>query len=178
MCGIQYSQMDQYMIYLFRSMIILLGLTLGSTYFGTVGYTLLFLRKNIPQNQRYKKRSNNFYRFAILYSGFYLGGTIFVNIFTMVGGLNCEYHYNQKLQVFYSLGDIFQCCFYICIPIIRVQDPYTKATIKKIFFKKAKVQGQKNNSTSSDSFSSQIQDLDLSEIQLKSIDSQTTPLRD
>lgn len=114
------------------SYVIIIGYTMMLLFYIGVGtYSIVYIRKNVPQH--YKEKARRFVRFSILYFTAYVLLTFFTYSMQLLGSFGCQNLWNVNLDVIYGFTSFFDVLTIITFPIIRVQDPYTNRVLRKVF---------------------------------------------
>ncbi|CAK85804.1 unnamed protein product (macronuclear) [Paramecium tetraurelia] len=123
-CSIVTSLLADYVITLGYTLTILIYISIG-------GYSIYYIKKNIPN--QYKERAQKFLKFSIIYFLTYLILIFAAQLVELLASLSCTYQWNMNLNAMYDTAAFFDIMILILLPIIRVNDPYTKRILLKMF---------------------------------------------
>ncbi|CAD8098750.1 unnamed protein product [Paramecium sonneborni] len=128
-CSIVTSLLADYVITLGYTLTILIYISIG-------GYSIYYIKKNIPN--QYKERAQKFLKFSFIYFLTYLILIISAQLVELLASLSCTYQWDLRLNAMYDTAAFFDILILILLPIIRINDPYTKRILLKMFGYKKK----------------------------------------
>lgn len=113
------------------SYIITLGYTITILlYISTGAYSIYYVKRNIPN--QYKEKAQKFLKFSIVYFVTYLLLTFLSQFLELMANISCQYHWSLDLGAMYATSAFFDVTLLISLPIIRMNDPYTKRILLKM----------------------------------------------